>query len=111
MNCYETLGDKESCEACEMTRNVNCIKCGLSLGSNSFTCSFCHAYEYDTDFVAPQVDVEPEEKETCKNCRFFTTSNHCRRYPPTVVQQGNSNCIFIFPTVESNSWCGEWRTR
>ena len=45
-----------------------------------------------------------KERERCANCRYgqgFTgegSHEKCRRYPP----QGG------FPTVNPESWCGEW---
>ncbi len=72
--------------------------------------------------------------ESCGSCRYLSTDNVCRRYPPTplVVQQQSSMAmakgakpgaqpVMIisalqtssgFPVMDPNlGWCGEWTTK
>jgi len=35
----------------------------------------------------------------------------CRRYPPQYTVRGPSWGDYLFPTVESNDWCGEWKEK
>lgn len=48
-------------------------------------------------------------KPECENCYFFERtskeSGHCHRYPPQIC-----DTVSVFPTVGSDSWCGEFRT-
>ena len=69
------------------------------------------------------LDEEPTLKNVkiCKNCRHYAayiyendvgghtdqlTSDYgeCRRFPPQVVQEEQSN----FPIVDDTTWCGEF---
>lgn len=48
-------------------------------------------------------------KQTCNNCKFAvppkgTGLGICRRFPPTVVEDG----MGLFPLVGPSDWCGEW---
>ena len=41
---------------------------------------------------------------TCKDCRFFSVDNTCRRFPPA----GRPSC---WPTLNANDWCGEFEAK
>lgn len=67
-----------------------------------------------------------EEKEACKNCRFFDelsklapasqgpVQGKCRRYPPSasmVMHQGNVAFGHEWSHVGKNDWCGEFERK
>lgn len=60
----------------------------------------------------------------CKDCEYseFKRTNEfgeivtlikgfCRRFPPQYVVRGPSWGDYLFPTVESGDWCGEWKEK
>lgn len=69
------------------------------------------------------------DEQCCMTCAFYNkhwdskegSAGECRRYPPTPVRdfeiERALNDDFVlqgrtkseFPSVESNSWCGEWK--
>ncbi len=59
-------------------------------------------------------------EEKCKDCKYFRptkgTSGRCHRYPPTVVEgvqtdDGDVRSVTynIFPGVEEDEFCGEFK--
>jgi hypothetical protein len=50
-------------------------------------------------------DDDIDERERCKNCKFYFPSDNqsgdCRRYPP-------ASTSYEFPNCTKNQWCGEW---
>lgn len=55
---------------------------------------------------------------SCMNCRYaFPTFDDetgdpfftCRRYPPRHVY-AEGEPLMAFPTVDADTWCGEWTT-
>jgi len=63
-------------------------------------------------------------ERNCKHCKYseFKRTNEfgesvtllkgiCRRYPPQYTVRGPSWGDYLFPTVESNDWCGEWKEK
>lgn len=46
----------------------------------------------------------------CTSCRFCSSSAHCLRYPPTVVEPGRQGEA-RYPYVMANQGCGEHRWR
>lgn len=51
--------------------------------------------------------------KSCETCLYFTNAE-CRRFPPTPFEtQGSYGTMDVcrrFPKVNSNDWCGEWRS-
>jgi len=56
---------------------------------------------------------------SCKSCKFWKVRcstaeytfpgvrwGHCRRYPPKL-----NKMHALFPEVDEDNWCGEWRER
>lgn len=60
--------------------------------------------------------AEPEDLETCSNCRFFLLEHpkddagYCRRFPPAYVGDQEEGG-FTHPVVIPIDWCGEYRRR
>jgi len=54
-------------------------------------------------------------QQNCGNCKFwYATERVCRRNPPTPVALATPKGILqqsIFPGMNDNGWCGEWRTK
>ena len=50
----------------------------------------------------------PAEHRTTDDGAVVGNSGRCRRYPPTLVIQGES-IGYPFPVVRDDDWCGEWR--
>jgi hypothetical protein len=59
---------------------------------------------------------------TCLTCKFYTklhVDGMCQRFPPTTVLVGMQNSLkgpqpaltSAFPTIRSDLWCGEHRTK
>ena len=56
-----------------------------------------------------------EEEKCCGSCRFyFPLGRQCRRYPPTVWGDGQSETTSSyccsFPQVREEEWCGEFKS-
>lgn len=60
--------------------------------------------------------------EQCSKCKFFLLKTKregwCRRYPRTVVEGSSGNASQIdsdtynlFPVVDTEDWCGEFKIR
>ncbi len=51
----------------------------------------------------------------CDSCKFFEQSSPeqgaCRRMPPVPFPTGPGQVTSAFPTVQPQSWCGEWAVR
>ena len=56
----------------------------------------------------------------CENCRFYNTREmehgllaQCYRFPPAalwgVVHSGDQSPVFTRPSVQADSWCGEFQ--
>ncbi len=48
--------------------------------------------------------------ENCGTCRFSdnrTMPGECHRFPP----QATIEADFIFPAVNADDWCGEWKPK
>lgn len=55
-----------------------------------------------------------DDERCCGNCRFyFEDGRECRRYPPTVWSEGQSetSCSYCcsFPSMRKEEWCGEFQ--
>jgi hypothetical protein len=61
-------------------------------------------------------------ERNCQHCEYskFQRTNEfgenvtllkgiCRRFPPQYTVRGPSWGDYMFPTVESMDWCGEWK--
>lgn len=53
-------------------------------------------------------------KDTCVNCLYYTKENDkcgfiCRRYPPLALPLSEGNFTFVYPRIEFNWWCGEYK--
>ena len=67
---------------------------------------------------APCQKGENEEEVSmnhCESCKFFEPNSPqqgaCRRMPPVPFATGPDQVTSAFPTVQQNSWCGEWAIR
>ena len=52
--------------------------------------------------------------QTCGNCHFLddTYENgipRCHRYPPQVRVTLTTSNLWLFPEMDKQNWCGEWR--
>ena len=52
--------------------------------------------------------------QNCGNCRFLIDTYkdgkpRCHRYPPQVKEEIMTSTFWLFPEVEKDDWCGEWR--
>jgi hypothetical protein len=66
--------------------------------------------EYSLHDLLGMVTTVPQR---CKSCRFVRAwdskvRGDCRRFPPTVVVL-SSDIRTVYPTVDLNGWCGEYR--
>ena len=53
-----------------------------------------------------------ENERCCQNCRFYYEGD-CRRFPPQVGCEPNSeyssSVFYAFPNVRKEEWCGEFQ--
>lgn len=50
----------------------------------------------------------------CKECRFYSGGAICRRYPPTIVNEGGGmhpDYRERWPEMLEDDWCGEFQKR
>jgi len=52
-----------------------------------------------------------QDRNHCGTCLFNQLNKECRRFPPQVVYDSDSDTFeSMFPEV-NDDWCGEWRSR
>lgn len=65
------------------------------------------------------------KKEICKNCKYFKVSmisdsihypeeahtGDCKRFPPLLFRNSVRNNIYRFPSVGTDNWCGEYKSK
>jgi hypothetical protein len=48
----------------------------------------------------------------CRDCVFYDSStSDCHRCPPSFVLLGDDKVTTLFPRVEEDDWCGEFKDR
>lgn len=51
--------------------------------------------------------------ETCQSCKYFSQvdgkTGNCRRYPPHPFPIEDGRTVSIWPAVQPQQSCGEWR--
>ena len=54
--------------------------------------------------------------DVCDDCKFYDSINsYCRAHPPVLIKTDNPvlfkdfEYYFIWPTVDCNDWCGEYK--
>ncbi len=56
-----------------------------------------------------------ESPTTCGGCRWFDhafgSTGYCHRYPPRPLTFGTEEEEWVWPTVETEDFCGEHRPR
>ena len=61
--------------------------------------------------VLPESTIVDEE--VCSNCSYYDSSyRDCRRSSPkaaAVFSENESRYIAVWPSVNKDDWCGEWR--
>jgi len=62
-------------------------------------------------------------KNICRTCRYseftktddfdssqYSKKGSCRRFPPVFVNRATWG-DFVFPEIDADGWCGEWKKR
>jgi hypothetical protein len=53
--------------------------------------------------------VAVETTENCGNCKYFK-KGRCVKTVPAVLLDKRGKVISMWPPVDANAWCGDWKS-